>query len=195
MHLLFTQVHFSSDSPAGSEVNTLQREWQPLIPSSECSITGRGAYILSSTKGIMFTSASCLIFVKFPTHFFSERFVSVFVVYPVVLRQVQLGRNPALFCREDKIFMLLISCPHSTSSSWRTSLSINEVFLPKSENLSSNFRGLWPNVVMSPLCLKHASYFICVRVDANTSCCLLQAIEYRFGSRRYIYKKRAQSST
>ena len=69
-----------------------------------------------------------------------------------------------------------------------TSLSIDEILLPRYVNMCTIFRGLPLKVKMAPYCLKLS--FICVPVDTYVSCCLLQTILLGFCLSRYTCKKR-----
>ena len=68
-----------------------------------------------------------------------------------------------------------------------TSLSVDEMLLPRYMNLSTNFRGLPFRVEMTPSWLKLR--FVCIHVEANASWSLLQATQQRFGLAKCICKK------
>ena len=57
-----------------------------------------------------------------------------------------------------------------------TSLSVDKILLLRCVNWSTNFRSLPVTAEMAP-CLKHTDCFIGIHVDANASCCLLQAMQ------------------
>ena len=71
-----------------------------------------------------------------------------------------------------------------------TSLSEDEILLPRFQKWSINFSGLPLKVEMAPSRLKHMkSFFICVHIEANASCCLFQAVKKGFSFDKCIYKK------
>ena len=59
---------------------------------------------------------------------------------------------------------------HAFTEHMLTSLSIEEILLPRYVNLSTNLRELPFRVEIAPSHLKHMYYFICIHVEAN---CLL----------------------
>ena len=79
---------------------------------------------------------------------------------------------------------------HTFASHILTSLSVDETLLPKYLNLSTNFRGPPLRLEMAPFRLKHELLFVCVHVEANAYCYLLQVMQQGFGLVRHIRQKR-----
>ena len=72
-----------------------------------------------------------------------------------------------------------------------TSVSVDEILLPRYVDLSANFRSLRLIVGMTQSCLKHINTcLICVHKKTNASSCLLQVMRLQFGVDRCIFEKK-----
>ena len=105
---------------------------------------------------------------------------SVWCIHTIVLTLLPLARNPVWFYRIDQTFIWCnnLSIPvHAFSRHIVTWLSVDEIFLPRYANWSTDFRGL-PLKVEISLHLKHINIcFICVYMVANVFYCLLYSMQ------------------
>ena len=123
------------------------------------------AYWISSKQHVAFLYSSHLAF-------FSLRFLSIRVVHPYS------STNTVTYCKKLRFILSDWLDFHMTdnlsidvhSFSWHilTSLSVDEILLPRYVNMSTNFR-----VGVAPSRLKHMTCFICVYKEANSCklCC------------------------
>ena len=66
------------------------------------------------------------------------------------------------------------------------SFSVDKILLPRYMNLSTDFREPPFRVAMSPFWLKHVLCFVCIHMEANATCCLLQTIQQRLWTKDCI---------
>ena len=104
------------------------------------------------------------ILVLFPSSFFSMCFVSIHEVHPYNSMDTLTPWKKSHFILSDR-----------SDFSMLTSLSVDEMLLPRYVNLSTNFRGLLFKVEMLPSHLKHELCFISVQ------CLLLLPLGYVVG--------------
>ena len=82
---------------------------------------------------------------------------------------------------------------HAFASHVLMSFSVDETLLLRSMNLSSNFREPPFSVEVSSFWfwLKHFAFcFVCIDMEACSTCCLLKTMQRGFGQRRCICQKR-----
>ena len=89
---------------------------------------------------------------------------SMWYIHRVVSTQPQLGRNTILFYQRSDFHMIdnLLITVHAFAWNMLTSLSVDEILLPRYVNLSTNFSGLLLIMEMTPR-LKHIYCFICIQ--------------------------------
>ena len=135
------------------------------------------------------------IFMKFPSSFFFIRLVGIHVVHPY-------GRIDTTTTWKKLCFISLDGWDfHMINNLWIVvcafascilmSFSVNEMLLLRYVNLSTKFRESPFWVKMSPFWLKHIYFiFVCIDMEANVTCCLLQTMQLGFGLSRCICQNR-----
>ena len=97
---------------------------------------------------------ACSIFVKFSSIFFPKRFVKVQIVQPYSRTDTAIAMKNSCFILSEKsyfhmVFHLSIVI-HTYPMRILTSLLVDEIFLPRYMNWSTNFRGLLFNEAIGP---------------------------------------------
>ena len=111
-------------------------------------------------------------------------FISVHVVHPYSSTNIAKAWKKSCFISSDRsdfhMFDYLLIAVYTFTRYILTSLSVDETRLLRYVNLSNNFIGPPRRMGIAPSHLKHMYRFICIRVETNAFCCLLQVIQVRF---------------
>ena len=122
---------------------------------------------------------ACSILVQFPSSFFSVCFVSIYVVYPYSSIDTTAAWKKSRFILSDRSDFLMIDnllIAVNSSAGCILSLSVDEILLLRYVNLSTDFRRPPFRVEMLSSQLKHVLHFVCIHMEVNASCCLLQVM-------------------
>ena len=96
---------------------------------------------------------------QFPSSFFSICFISIHLVHPYSSMNTATAWKKSWFILLDwSDFYMIDNLPiafHAFARHLLTSLSVDEMLVPRYENLTTNFRGLPLTVKMAPFYLKH----------------------------------------
>ena len=133
-----------------------------------------GSFVGYCFQDLSKTARSILVSLLF--RFFSLCFICVHVseVNTVVLTQLQLKKFRFILSDRSDFHMTdnLSIAVHVFAWRMLTSVSVDEILLPKYVNLSTNFRSRTLRVDGSFSFKTHEHRFICVHVEANASCFL-----------------------
>ena len=104
-------------------------------------ISDRTVAFFSGGFFLAIIKTSCCIFVQFPFWFIAMNLIRIQVVQLYCTTdRVTIGRKSILFCHRDQIFLWSIAVNDFCYGSL-TSLSVDEIFLLKYLNFSTNWRG------------------------------------------------------
>ena len=125
---------------------------------------------------------ACRILVEFLSSSFSVCFVSVHVahLYNSINTTTALKKSSFLLSDRSDFHMIdsLLIAVQAFARCILTSLSVDETLLLRYVNLSPNFAVLLIRMEMAPFYLNYMhSVFVCIHMEANASCYLLQAIQ------------------
>ena len=134
------------------------------------------------------------ILVQFLSSFFSIRFVSIHVVHPYSRIDTTTAWKKFRFILSDRSDFHMINslsiAVHAFARHALMALSVDETLLLRYMNLFTNFRELPSKMEMSPTWLKYMySISLALTMEANATCCILQAIEHGFGLGKCICKQ------
>ena len=136
-----------------------------------------------------------LLFVEccFQDLFKIARFGSAQVVHQYSCTDTtQIWKRPSFILSERSFHInnSMSIAAHTFSRCMLTSLSVDEILLPRYQNWAANFRDLSLLVAIAPSSSNAWTFVcVCVYVEDTTSCSLLQAIQLGFGLGRCIIEK------
>ena len=108
--------------------------------------------------------------------------------HTVVLSWLQLGKSSRFILSERSDFHMVVNllvAVHRLPICMLTSLSVDEILLPRCTNWFTNFRGLPINEKLAPSCLNHMNSVLSEFTKRP-----IQALLQIFGLRRCNFKKR-----